>query len=133
MRGGKQIVTLPGEVVIMRAYTFTNYAGRFLYVEAHNKAHTNTSSPRAMTLSYSGGDGVFRPGITMSNTTANPDGADGQNGEQAHCDAGQYMYHRILRAAPGRRREPDRGRDGGARGLDTTAAPVVQTGEDTAP
>ncbi len=30
----------PGEVVIMRAYTFTNYAGRFLYVEAHTKAAT---------------------------------------------------------------------------------------------
>ena len=28
---------MPGDIVIMRAYTFTNYAGRFLYVEAHNK------------------------------------------------------------------------------------------------
>ena len=31
--------------MIMRAYTFTNYAGRFLYVEAHNKRHTDTSRP----------------------------------------------------------------------------------------
>ena len=29
----------------MRAYTFTNYAGRFLYVEAHNKGTTATSGP----------------------------------------------------------------------------------------
>ncbi len=40
----------PGETVIMRAYTFTNYAGRFLYVEAHNKANTNSAGP---TLSLS--------------------------------------------------------------------------------
>src|SRR4051812_15943609 len=31
----KGAVNVPGEVVIQRAYTFSNYAGRFLYVEAH--------------------------------------------------------------------------------------------------
>ena len=35
----------PGNVVIQRAYTFTNYAGRFLYVEAHNKLHGDTTGP----------------------------------------------------------------------------------------
>src|SRR4051794_28711015 len=32
----KGAVNVPGHVVIQRAYTFTNYAGRFLYVEARN-------------------------------------------------------------------------------------------------
>ena len=31
-------VAPPGETVIQRAHRFTNYAGTFLYVEAHNKA-----------------------------------------------------------------------------------------------
>jgi hypothetical protein len=39
-RGANNAIPLPGEVTIMRAYTFTNYAGRFLYVEAHTKAAT---------------------------------------------------------------------------------------------
>ena len=49
-----------GETVVMRAYTFTNYAGRFLYVEAHNKGHepNNTGGP-ALQLSYAGPDGQF--------------------------------------------------------------------------
>ena len=35
---GKSVVPPPGETVIQRANKFTNYAGTFLYVEAHNKA-----------------------------------------------------------------------------------------------
>ena len=35
---GKSVVPTPGETVIQRANKFTNYAGTFLYVEAHNKA-----------------------------------------------------------------------------------------------
>ena len=35
----------PGEVTIQRAYTFTNYAGRFVYVEAHNKAADARDQP----------------------------------------------------------------------------------------
>ena len=54
VRDGKRIVAPPGEVVIMRAYTFTNYAGRFLYVEAHDKAHTHDLRPRPA-------DGLLRP------------------------------------------------------------------------
>ena len=48
-----------GETVVMRSYTFTNYAGRFLYVEAHNKGHepNNTGGP-ALQLSYAGPDGA---------------------------------------------------------------------------
>ncbi len=131
VRGGKQIVTVPGEVVIMRAYTFTNYAGRFLYVEAHNKAHTNNSSPRAMTLSYSGGDGVFRPGITMSNTTSGPDVTnDPANGSKI-TDAGQYLYHRILRPLMGADANLTAAEMAVRVVSNTTATPVVQTGEDT--
>ena len=55
----KGAVELPGETVIMRSYTFTNYAGRFLYAEAHNKATTAASGP-VLSLSYAGPDGVFR-------------------------------------------------------------------------
>src|SRR6201999_4373608 len=54
----------PGQTVIMRAYTFTNYAGRFLYVEAHNKANTTNSGP-TQALSYAGTDGVFQPATNM--------------------------------------------------------------------
>ena len=35
----------PGETVIQRANKFTNYAGTFLYVEAHNKAIIRTGAP----------------------------------------------------------------------------------------
>src|SRR5690242_15382111 len=37
----KGAVNVPGQVVIQRAYTFSNYAGRFLYVEAKNHLHDN--------------------------------------------------------------------------------------------
>ena len=45
-RGAEGAIPLPGEVVIQRAYTFTNYAGRFLYVEAHTKAATRRRGAR---------------------------------------------------------------------------------------
>ena len=41
---GKSAVPVPGETVIQRANTFTNYAGRFLYVEAHNKGVIQTGT-----------------------------------------------------------------------------------------
>jgi hypothetical protein len=102
---GKHVVAPPGETVIQRAYTFTNYAGRFLYVEAHNKAHTDTTGP-AMSLSYAGPDGVFRPAYNMSNSTISPDGGDAQIGGNkiSDGDAGagsRYMYHRALIALRG--------------------------------
>jgi DNA-binding NarL/FixJ family response regulator len=40
----KGAVNVPGNVVIQRAYTFTNYAGRFLYLEAHNKLHGDSTA-----------------------------------------------------------------------------------------
>ena len=40
---GKSVVPTPGETVIQRANKFTNYAGTFLYVEAHNKATVRTA------------------------------------------------------------------------------------------
>ena len=47
----KGAVNVPGHVVIQRAYTFSNYAGRFLYVEARNDLHTDTTGP-AMSFTY---------------------------------------------------------------------------------
>ena len=93
---GKRIVAIPGEVVIMRAYTFTNYAGRFLYVEAHDKNHTTTTGP-ALQMAYSGTDGVFRPPYSFATGGIAPDGNDNATGGNKLNDAGQYMYHRILR------------------------------------
>ena len=49
---GKSVVPTPGETVIQRANKFTNYAGTFLYVEAHNKATVRTAP---------GGNTVHRP------------------------------------------------------------------------
>ena len=63
----------------MRAYTFTNYAGRFLYVEAHNKANTTTGGP-TQALSFAGPDGVYQPAVNMGK----------------FVDGGAYMYHRQL-------------------------------------
>ena len=70
----------PGQTVIMRAYTFTNYAGRFLYVEAHNKGHEPNVTGPALQLSYAGPDGVY----------TNP-----VNGTR-FSDEGKYLYHRYL-------------------------------------
>jgi hypothetical protein len=78
---GKTIVPVRGETVIQRADRFTNYAGTFLYVEAHNKANTNTAGP-TQSLSFAGPDGVYVPAspATMIKFT----------------DAGQYIFHRQL-------------------------------------
>ena len=59
-------VTVPGETVIQRANKFTNYAGTFLYVEAHNKAITRVGNTAQFTgptlqMAYAGADGVFTP------------------------------------------------------------------------
>jgi hypothetical protein len=105
VRDGKRIVPEPGKTVIQRAYTFSNYAGRFLYVEAHNKDHTDTAGP-AMSFAYAGPDGVYRPSYNMSNSSITPDGGDaGLGGNKIRdTDAGagaQYMYHRALVALRG--------------------------------
>src|SRR6185369_11738068 len=93
-KGAKNAVPTPGEVVIMRAYTFTNYAGRFLYVEAHNAANTSTAGP-TMSLAYAGPDGVYRPSTNFGGAIL-PDGTDAPIGGNKIIDAGQYMYHRAL-------------------------------------
>jgi len=85
-------IPLPGEVTIMRAYTFTNYAGRFLYVEAHTKAATPVTangvegSP-TMALSFAGADGVYGPASNM------PINRDTQTGL---ANNNVYMFHRHL-------------------------------------
>ena len=85
----KSAIPLPGEVVIQRAYTFTNYAGRFLYVEAHTKAATPdaTGDSPTMMLSFAGADGVFGAATEM------PILRDTQTCITA---ATPYMYHRHL-------------------------------------
>ncbi|HEX6026316.1 MAG TPA: M14 family zinc carboxypeptidase [Solirubrobacter sp.] len=105
VRDGKKIVPTPGVVVIQRAYTFTNYAGRFLYVEAHNKLHTDTAGP-AMSFAYAGPDGEFRPAYSMSNSSISPDGNDAGIGGNKISDGdaapgSRYMYHRALVALRG--------------------------------
>ena len=59
----KGAVNVPGHVVIQRAYTFTNYAGRFLYVEARNDLHGDTTGP-TMSFTYTSPNGtsqVYQP------------------------------------------------------------------------
>ena len=85
-------IPLPGEVTIQRAYTFTNYAGRFLYVEAHTKAATpvtpnNVEGSPAMALSFAGADGVFGAASNMPIFRDNMTGINNNN---------VYMYHRHL-------------------------------------
>ena len=91
---GKSVVPIPGETVIQRANTFTNYAARFLYVEAHNKATSQTGpatvTGRTLALSFAGADGVFGAGrrtrASSGDTDPKPD---------------VYMYHRQLVRLPG--------------------------------
>ena len=88
---GKAVVPTPGETVIQRANTFTNYAGRFLYVEAHNKATVvvnNVPTGPAQALSWAGEDGVYSAATNMAifeDSDPTPD---------------VYMYHRQLIRLP---------------------------------
>src|SRR4051794_20076438 len=70
----KGAVNIPGHVVIQRAYTFTNYAGRFLYVEARNDLHTDTAGP-TMSFTYTSPNGTSSV-INLSNSSITPDGGD---------------------------------------------------------
>ncbi|MDA0163250.1 M14 family zinc carboxypeptidase [Solirubrobacter ginsenosidimutans] len=115
----KGAVAPPGETVIMRAYTFTNYAGKFLYVEAHNKATTPTTGP-VLTMAYAGPDGVFRTGVNINNSAITPDGNDSASTGNKLVDAGQYMYHRILL--------PLRGDDANLKASDITVRVAASTG-----
>ena len=87
---GKSVVPTPGETVIQRANKFTNYAGTFLYVEAHNKATVrtapggNTFTGPTLALSFAGADGVYGAATNMGrfiDTDPTPD---------------EYLYHRQL-------------------------------------
>ncbi|MBE2318005.1 chitobiase/beta-hexosaminidase C-terminal domain-containing protein [Solirubrobacter sp. CPCC 204708] len=77
-----------GETVIQRVDRFTNYAGTFLYVEAHNKATVSTGptsfSGPTLALSYAGADGVY------SAATEVPRYIDIQTAPDT------YMFHRLL-------------------------------------
>ena len=90
-------VNVPGHVVIQRAYTFSNYAGRFLYVEARNDLHGDTTGP-AMSFTYTSPNGTSQV-FNLSNSSISPDGDDAAIGgnKLADGDAGagaRYMYHR---------------------------------------
>ena len=69
---GKSAVPVPGETVIQRANRFTNYAGTFLYVEAHNKGviqtGTGNGTGRTLALSFAGADGVFGAATNMGSS-----------------------------------------------------------------
>ncbi len=68
-----------GEVMILRADYFTNYAGRFLSVAARTSLGTSAGGPvLSMAVKEQGGN--YGNAITMSR----------------YVDAGQYMYHRLL-------------------------------------
>ncbi len=68
-----------GEIMIMRADHFANYAGRFLSVAARTSLGTGTSGP-ILSMTWKEQDGSYGTAITMSK----------------YVDAGQYMYHRLL-------------------------------------
>ena len=93
---GKSVVPTPGETVIQRANKFTNYAGTFLYVEAHNKATVrtapgaNTFTGPGLTVAFAGADGVYTANPTIMprfiDTDPTPD---------------EYLYHRqLIRLTP---------------------------------
>src|SRR6201991_1178969 len=67
-------VNVPGHVVIQRAYTFSNYAGRFLYVEARNDLHGDTTGP-TMSFTYTSPNGTSQV-FNLSNSSITPDGGD---------------------------------------------------------
>jgi hypothetical protein len=68
-----------GEIMILRADYFTNYAGRFLSVAARTSLGTGTGGPSlAMAWKEQGGD--YGPAAVLSK----------------YADAGRYMYHRTL-------------------------------------
>jgi Zinc carboxypeptidase/Chitobiase/beta-hexosaminidase C-terminal domain len=98
-------VNAPGEVVIMRAYTFTNYAGRFLYVEAHSKLGTTSAATTAnLSVATAGADGVFDTAVPFAMPIPLNDPqypfTNTQQDSARYTDAGQYMYHRHLQPIP---------------------------------
>jgi hypothetical protein len=87
-------VQVPGEVTIMRAYRFQNYAGKFLYVEAHSKLGTTSAATTAnLSAATAGADGVFGAAVPFTTPIAVPASS---RDVPHYTDAGQYMYHRHL-------------------------------------
>ena len=89
----KSAIPLPGEVTIQRAYTFTNYAGRFLYVEAHTKAATpvtadDVEGSPTMALSFAGAGRGLRRRVGHADLPRQRDRRQPNNNT--------YMYHRHL-------------------------------------
>ena len=87
----KSAVATPGRTVIQRANKFTNYAGTFLYVEAHNKDIVRTSpgsnsyvSTPTLALSFKGATGDYGAAVNMPrfiDTDPTPD---------------EYLYNKVL-------------------------------------
>ena len=98
VRNGKQIVTVPGEVVIMRAYTFTNYAGPLPLRRGAQQGPHQQQQPE-------GDDAVVLrwrrrvPARDHDEQQHHPAPTAQRRRRTATrlTDAGQYMYHRILR------------------------------------
>jgi hypothetical protein len=69
-------VQVPGEVTIMRAYRFENYAGKFLYIEAHSKLGTTSATTTAnLSAATAGADGVFGAAVPFTTPISVPAGA----------------------------------------------------------
>lgn len=68
-----------GEVMIIRADYFTNYAGQFLSVAARTSLGTSVGGP-ILAMAWKGQTDSYGTAITMAK----------------YVDAGQYMYHRLL-------------------------------------
>ena len=86
----KSALPTPGRTVVQRANKFTNYAGTFLYVEAHNKDIVRTTpggnaySGPTLALSFKGATGDYGTATTMPrfiDTDPTPD---------------EYLYNKVL-------------------------------------
>ena len=97
-QSGQADVDQPGEVTIMRAYTFTNYAGKFLYVEAYSRLGTTGNDSANLSVATAGSDGVFGTAVPFTMPIANPPSSFDP---PKYTDAGQYMYHRHLQPITG--------------------------------
>ena len=98
---GKSAVDVPGETVIMRAYTFSNYAGRFLYVEARNDLHTDTTGP-TMSFTYTTPAGTSAA-VDLSNSSITPDGNDAGARDVAGGSDDGFHVRSVGPAGPGGR------------------------------
>jgi hypothetical protein len=68
-----------GEITVQRVDYFTNYAGRFLSVEARTSLGTNSGGP-TLAMAWKAAGGSYSSATSMSKFT----------------DDNQYMYHRLL-------------------------------------